>query len=309
MKYFFRQVEEISLDNSPVSAEVYFRGENATGLIEKQFDVDQAAVLLFVNGEPGMAYLLEDGHGRSMSVADFLSLNDAHPRVINLPDVAGRLMLMALEAQVENKFSIKNDEVWKKQVDQWKQDRWNGLIEIKSKNLHGFSFFWNGEPQKSDLIFSTPQGFVSDFPSLSDTDDAAWDVITYSHHTMANAYQYAVLRQGVMHWSRQILSRYEELVGQKLLQMMDRELNRKIRPWRWHIVVDGKDMLDLHLFLYMMDAVLAYRALLMAMGAQMDFVIGNTLTQKLLSETFEQVSPDERVALKSQHLIPAAFSE
>ena len=309
MKSFFRQIEDIPLDNSPVNAEVYFRGENTTGLIEKHFDKEQSAVLLFINGVPGMAYLLESGRGRSMSLAEFSSLNDAHPRAINLPDVAGRLILLALESQAENKISIADDETWKKQVNQWKQEHWSGLIEIKSKNSHGFSLFWQGELQKSDLIFSTPQGFVSDFPPLGGPDDPAWDVVTYSHHASAHAYQYAVLRLGAMHWSGQILSRYQEMVGQKLLQMMDRELNRQIQPWRWHIVLDGKDMLDLHFFPYLMDAAHAYRALFMTMGTQMNFVIGNNLTQRLLSETFEQVHPDERAVLQSQRLIPAAFSE
>lgn len=97
------------------------------------------------------------------------------------------------------------------------------------------------------------------------------------------------------------------MVGQKLLQMLDRELNRQIRPW--NITLVEKDLLDLHFFLYLMDAAHAYRSLFMAMGAQMDFVIGNTLTQRLLDETFEQVYPDERAVLQSQRLIPAAFSE
>jgi hypothetical protein len=309
MKSFFRQIEDIPLDNSPVNAEVYFRGANATGLIEKDFDEEQSAVLLFVNGEPGMAYLLENGQGRSMSLAEFSSLTDAHPRAINLPDVAGRLMTLALESQSENKFSIADDESWKRRINQWKQDHWSGLVEIKSQNSHGFSLFWQGEPQKSDLIFSTPQGFVSEFPSLGSLDDSVWDVVTYSHHSSAYAYQYAVLRQAAMHWSRRILNRYQEMVGLKLLQMMDRELNRQIKPWRWHIVLEGQDMLDLHFFPYLMDAAHAYRTLFMTMGGQMNFVIGNTLTQRLLSETFEQVYPDERAALLSQRLIPAAFSE
>jgi hypothetical protein len=311
MKYFFHQIEDVPLENSPVSAEVYFRGANATGLIEKHFDNDQSAVLLFINGEPGMAYLLENGHSRSISLAEFSTLNNGigHARAIKLPDVAGRLMLLALESQGKNKFVITDDEAWAKQINQWKQDQWNGLVEITSRNLHGLILFWRGEPQKSDLIFSTPRGFVSDFPVLGDADDSAWDVTAYSHLASAQAYQCTVLRQGAMHWSHNILSRYQEMVGQKLLQMMDRELNRQIQPWRWNITLNEKDMLDLHFFPYMMDAAHAYRALFMAMGAQMDFVIGNNLTQKLLSETFEQVDSVERSVLQSQRLIPAAFSE
>ena len=311
MKYFFRQVEDIPLDNSPVSAEVYFRGANATGLIEKRFDADRAAVLLFISGEPGMAYRLDDGQCSSISLAEFLSLNGgvSHTRSIKLPDVVGRLVLLALESQIKNKFVITDDEAWGKQINQWKQDRWNGLVEITSKNMQGFALFWQGEPQKSDLIFSTTQGFVNDFPILNLEDNSVWDVTTYSHPVSAQVYQCTVLRQGATNWCHKILDRYQQMVGQKLLQMMDRELNRQIQPWHWNIKLDENDMLDTHFFPYLIDASHAYRALFMAMGAQMDFVIGNNLTQRLLSETFEQIHPDERAVLKSQRLIPAAFSE
>jgi hypothetical protein len=311
MKYYFRQIEDIPLDNSPVSAEIYFRGANATGLIEKQLPAGRTAVLLFVSGEPSTAYMLENDRGSSISLSEFLSLEDVtgHTHAIKFPDVAGRLVLLGLESKVRSKQVIANDEAWMKQINLWKQDKWNGLVEINSKDLHGFILFWQGEPQKSDLIFSIPQGFVNRFPTLNNGDDTGWEVTTYSHPVSAQAYQYTILRLGATNWCHNILNRYQEMVGQKLLQMMDRELNRQIQPWHWNISLEENDMLDIHFFPYLTDAAHAYRALFMAMGAQMNFVIGNNLTQRLLSETFEQVTLDERIALQSKRLIPAAFSE
>lgn len=311
MKSYFRQIEDVQLDNPPVSAEIYFRGANATGLIEKQVNGGRTAVLLFIGGEPGMAYMLEKDQNRSISLAEFFSLQDntGHTHAIMLPDVAGRLVLLALESQIKDKFVITTDEAWTNQLYQWKQNKWNGLVEILSKNVHGFTLFWQGEPQKSDLIFSMPQGFVSSFPVLSNANDSEWEIFTYSHPVSAQAYKYTILRLGAANWCRNILSRYREMVGQKLLHMMDRELNRQIQPWHWNISLEENDMLDMHFFPYLTDAAHAYRSLFMAMGAQMNFVIGNNLTQKLLSETFEEVTSDERVALQSQRLIPAAFSE
>ena len=90
---------------------------------------------------------------------------------------------------------------------------------------------------------------------------------------------------------------------------MDRELNRQILPWQWNISLNENVMADAHFFPSLGEATHAYRALFMAMGAQMNFVIGNMLTQKLLNETFEQIHPDERAVLRSERLIPAAFSE
>jgi hypothetical protein len=311
MKYFFPQAEDIPIDNSSINAEGYFRGANVTGLIEKQFNADRAAVLLYVSGTPSMAYVLENGQSKPILLAEFSSLNDdlKQVRAIKLPDVAGRLALLALESQTKHNYSIASAEAWGKQIDHWRQDQWNGLVEITSKKMHGFALFWQGESQKSDTIFSSAQGFVANLPEMNNTDDSAWDIVTYSPSTSAQVYQCTVLRHGAMHWSHGILSRYQEMVGLKLLQMMDRELNRQIQPWRWNIALNESDMVDSHFFAYINDAAHAYRALFMAMGAQMNIVIGNNLTQRLLNETFEQVHPDERAILQSQRLIPAAFSE
>jgi hypothetical protein len=46
----------------------------------------------------------------------------------------------------------------------------------------------------------------------------------------------------------------------------------------------------------------------MGMGAQMSFMIGNHLTQRIFSEAFKTIFPDETAALQAQRLIPAAFT-
>ena len=311
MKRFFSQADELPVGNSPKSAEDYFRDANATGLIEQEFKTGRTAVRIYVSGEPCMAYALGGGENKSIPLAEFSFLNNetSHLRAIKLPDVAGRLIWLALESQPNRKYSIRDGGDWETQLNQWKQDQWNGLIEVTANTMHGFALFWQGEIQKTDIIFSTPQGFITDLPRMKSADDPLWEITTYSYKLSAQAYQCAILRHGAMRWSHQILNRYQEMVGQKLLQMIDRELNRQIQPWRWNILLDENDILDMHFFPYLMDTAHAYRALFMAMGAQMDFVIGNNLTQRLLSETFGQIHPDERAILQSLRLIPAAFSE
>ena len=104
MKYFFSQIEDVSLEPQ-VSAEVYFRGANATGLIEKHLDAEQIAFLFFVNGEPRATYLIRDGQCKPISLTEFSALNEENTCVTNLPDVAGRLTLLALESQAGNRSS------------------------------------------------------------------------------------------------------------------------------------------------------------------------------------------------------------
>jgi hypothetical protein len=306
MKRFFPQIVNVSLDPH-VSAEIYFRGEGATGLVEKYLGGEKLAVLLFVNGEPLNAFLLEDEQGRLISLAEFSDHHEERVRVVPLPNVAGRLVFLALESRVEAKLVISDLQAWEKQTNLWRQAGWSGLVEINSTDRQGLVLFWQGEMQKSDLAFSFAGSIVHEFPNTPAAD--SWQVTAYSYDVSAPAYQYTVLRQGARRWSRGILARYQEMVGQKFLQIMDHELNRQIEPWRWKISLDGMEMRDLHFFPHLSDAAHAYRALFMSLGAQMNFVIGNHLTQKLLGETYEQILPAERAALHAQRLIPAAFSE
>ncbi len=311
MKHFFSQAHELPLDSSPLSMDGYFHSENATGLVEQQLGPERTGVLILASGSPCMAYAMEDGEISSIPLAEFSISSDTadHIRAIKLPDVAGRLIWLALESQEKNKYSIAGEAAWETQLSQWKQEQWSGLVEINANFFQGFVFFLQGEIQKMDAIYSTPQGFVADLPRSLIEDEVLWEVTIYSYKPASQASQCTILRHGAMRWSTQILSRYREMVGQKLLQTMDRELNRQVKPWHWNILFDETSMADTHFFPYLMDAAYAYRDLFMMMGAQMSFVIGNNLTQRLLIEAFENIHADERAALQSQRLIPAAFTE
>ena len=312
MKQYFSQIGDLPIDSSAVSAELFLRGIRSTGLIEKHFLSEKLAVLLLAGGMPTVAYMLENGQRKSISLVEFSAISQdvlSGIRAVKIPDVAGRLALLALESMVTNTFRMTDEHVWEKQVEQWKSEQWNGLIEIKSETVHGFSLFWHGEFQRIDTIFSTLQGFTVDFPDLASVQDSPWNVFTYSLPASEQVYQSTVLRYGAMNWIHKILSRYQEMVGHKLLLTLDRELNRQIHPWNWNIVLEETEILDSHFFTYPSDAEHAYRALFMSMGAQMNVVLGSNLTQRILSETFEQIHPEERAILQALRLIPAAFSE
>jgi hypothetical protein len=109
-------------------------------------------------------------------------------------------------------------------------------------------------------------------------------------------------------WSHKILSRYQELVGKNLLQVMDREVNLSIQLWNWNLALAGNTLVDRHFFPELQLATYAYRTLFMGMGAEMSFMIGNHLARRLFSDAFKMLLPDEIAALQAQRLIPAAFT-
>lgn len=313
MWYFFRQAKAL-----PASAfqsfgvEAYFRDNRLSGLVEKYLDTASRAVLLFTGGKPVGAYMLADNSCKPIPLSDFSALQirpEENLRAIDLPNRAMRLVWLSLESQVYNVFTVQTDEAWKNQVKQWQDVKWNGLVEVSCENNHGFALFQNGEIQENDTFCSSSEGFTSEFCNASEYSSLPRKVITFELSTETQAYQCTVMRQGVTHWSKGLLTRYQELVGQKLLRSLEHQVEIVIRPWAWEIrLVDGA-ITDSHFFLHSDYAAQAYRAILMSVGTQMNFVIGSNLTLRLLSETFAGVPTSESAVLLSHRLIPAAFSE
>jgi hypothetical protein len=312
MWYFFRQADEFSTNHSAINAELVFRDQKISGLIEKRINDTLGAVMVFAGGIPAGAYELEDNLCKPISLADFAALkikSEDDIRAIKIPNRAMRMVWLSLESQVQEVASVQVDESWKGLQKVWEDRKWNGLIEVRSETFHGFAMYWEGVAQKSDIFFSTPQGFTSEFCNVQEFRNLPRKVITFSTSPSAQAYRCALLRQGCTHWSNRVLSRYQEMVGQRLLQSMERELNRLVQPWEWEIMVADGTLVDSHFFLHTDYAAHAYRAILMSMGTQMNFVIGNNLTQKILTDTFEDLPKSERSLLLEHRLIPAAFSE
>ena len=311
MKDFFPQISEFQINNSLKNAEGLFSAKKSSGLVVNQTDTDQVAVLVFAGGISHWAFVTKDNKSTPILLSEFSSLagSTSSLRVIQLPDTAARLTWLALESENRNKYKLESKSAWKDQLELWHHDRWNGMIEVTGRDLHGFVFFREGQTQKSEMSLATNHGFTSDINQMESEENFPIEITTYEQNNSSQAYQCTILRQGATHWSRQILGNYREIVGQKLSQQLEGELNRQIQPWQWKISLANSILTDAHFFPHVSDAAQAYRALLMEMGSQMNFVIGSNLTQKILNDTFEKIHPEESTVLHTQRLIPAAISE
>ena len=118
-----------------------------------------------------------------------------------------------------------------------------------------------------------------------------------------------MLRQGVLCWAQGILSRYQELAGQKMIKLAQKDMEDITQPWGWRLFIENAALRDEHFFSYAQTAAQAYRAVFMELGNQMDQVVGSAITRRILNETFETVNKNTRAALELHRLIPAAFSE
>lgn len=311
MWYFFERAENPLATDLLISPELEFQGRNATGLIEKRTDKGGHVALLLAGGIPVGAYLLSGVAATPMSLSDFdfTPLPKEQKHVVEMPDPAGRLVWLALESKPRQRLSLAGSKDWQEKRSAWQVSCWSGLVEIRAGAYHAFVFFWQGDILPLDAVLYTPQGFVTGLTAIEQVDVPQWDVTLYEWQAASPVSQCFLLRQGSVRWCHNILSRYQELVGKNLLLIMNREINRTLQPWKWNLALQDDSLHDAHFFPQLQAAAHAYRALFMGMGAQMSFMIGNNLAQRIFSQTFETISSDEMAILQAQRLIPAAFTD
>lgn len=312
---FFRHFGNIELEGSPAFLEIqqaYLHENKVSGLIEIQVDTARQIILLFAQGVHAGIYLLEDDNSKPIHLTDLATVwNGAQTpiRTMELPHTAGRMVWLALESQTGQRLEIFENEEWEHLSKRWKAERFSGLIEVASETQQGFFYIMDGEALNSEVVFYGGHGFEANNPYNQEHKNDARKVIVHKPFPASQAYQCFVLRQGVLHWGNEILSRYMALVGQKLVRIMQEDIKQLVQPWQWNIFIESAVIRDEHFFPYTETATHAYRALFMEMGTQMDLVVGDALARRILDETFEMLNKDTRTALELHRLIPAAFSE
>lgn len=311
MWHFFDCAETRLETDLPIGPELELQGRNATGLIERRTTQGEHLALLLAGGVAVGAYRLSASAAAPVSLADFISIpsSEGQQHVVELPDAAARLVWLALESSPRQKLSLAGSQDWQEKRAAWQASRWSGLVEILAGSHHAFVFFWQGEILDADTTLYTQQGFAMGLSAIEQIEAPQWQITLYEWQTASPVAQYFVLHRGAVRWCHNILCRYQELVGKNLLLIMNREVNRSLQPWNWNLALADDVLHDAHFFPKLQSAAHAYRALFMGIGAQMSFMIGNNLAQRLFSEAFEMNLPDEIAALQTQRLIPAAFTD
>jgi len=307
---FFSHLGNIELKGSPAfldAQQAYLRDNKASGLIEIQVNAAKQVILLFAQGIYAGVYLLENDNSNPIHLTDLAEIWDGTQtpiRTLEFPHTAGRMVWLALESQISQRLEISGNEEWNHLSKRWKTESFSGLIEAASEKEQGFFYIMDGDALNPETIFYNGQGFDN-----QERQNNARKVIVYEHVPASQAYQCFILRQGILHWGNETLSRYKALVGQKLVAMMQEEIKQMALPWQWNIYIESAVINDEHFFHHAETAVQAYRALFMEIETQIDMVIGHALTRRILHETFETLNKDTRAALELHRLIPAAFSE
>ena len=291
------------------SMQARMRENHASGLIEVKVGTMRQIMLVYANGAQAGVYLLEEGRSRPFNLSELSALWGGAPfavSTVGLPDRAGRAIWLIVESHKRDQMEIRGNEAWQKVLQELEKEGFSGAVEISSRLLQGFVVLRKGKVIDSETVFFNGQGFENRLPPNFDIQEH-WQVTTYVPSS-TGSWQCLSLRLGGAHWTRDTLSRFQAIAGEKFLHVVDREVSLLLEPLKWNISVNGVQVADEHFFATAESTAHAYRALMMGLGAQMGFVIGNTLTQRILTEIFEEMDREERAALEAYRLIPAAFT-
>lgn len=292
------------------SMQLRLRESRTTGLIEVKVGTARRVVLIYANGSQAGVYLLEDGQSRPFNLIELSALWGGAPfsvSSVELPDRAGRAVWLILESHRRERLEIGDPEAWGRLLTRWEAENFSGAVELVSRTIQGFIVLQRGKPLAGETVFFNGQDFEH-MPPPQIGAHGNWQVVIYAPSPTSAAWRCLNLRESATAWARRVIDRYGEMSGRKFLQVTLREISQAIQPWEWKIAIHETIITDDHFFAGIESAAHAYRALFMSIGAQMSFVVGPSLTQRILTETFDELTHDQRAALSVHRLIPAAFS-
>jgi hypothetical protein len=312
---FFQQLGKMELEGSSAfldAQQVYLRENKICGFVEIQITPASQVILLFAQGVLAGSYLLEDEDGKPFQLMNLSTVWDGKPtpiRTVEFPQIVGRMIWLALEAPISGGSEVAGKREFEKQLDTWKSEQFSGAVEIITEKAQGIFYTYEGNALDSESFFYNGQGFENTFDRHTMQEHEPVKIIVHKPSPASQSQQCLMLRQGILHWGNGILKRYQELVGQRLIKMTQKDIEDIAQPWGWNLFIENSRLRDEHFFAYAQTAAQAYRAIFMELGSQMDQVVGSALTHRILSETFEGLNKNTRIALELHRLIPAAFSE
>jgi len=289
--------------------QIRLRENKACGLIEIQAAPTQSILQLFAQGVAASAYLLEDGHSKPFQLINLSTVwngSSAPIHVVEFPPYVGRLLWLALESPIVETLDFADKTALQETLARWQAEAFNGVAQIFDAQTQSVFVIKDGKPLMEESFTLSGKNFSPALP-FDGLSDSPLRLLTRRLQPSSQAYQCLALRLGVVDWSSHALSRYEELAGQRLTQMLQRNVQEICQPSQWNLSIENTRLRDEHFFSYAQTAGQAYRAVFMEVGAQMEQVVGGVLAQRILTETFNSVSQDTRAALELHRLIPAAF--
>jgi len=315
MLNFFAQAGGDLFDGSPAyldSLKNNFKTDQATGIIEIQPAPANHTCLLFAEGTLVGSYRHTREIWHSIKEQETLfgwSANQVPIRLLTLSDVAGRAVWLALEAQPRRRLQVNNVQEWEEFLANCRKEHFTGQIRTTSASFDGLFTLWNGVLASSEAVFCTSKGFEFTPARFSNLITGPMQITLAEADLSKPSWQSCAIRLGATNWSKQLLERYRQLAGQRLLQNLSDEVNTSIRNQHWKIRFNGSDLLDYHFFSQENHARQAYLMIFNRMSERMQTILGKLLGTRIFHETFEALDAMDRRLLETTELTPVVLAK
>jgi hypothetical protein len=314
MAQFFRKSIDQHLfsgSSSALAAErLRFKQNQVSGVFEIQSHPDEFELLVLGDGEETGAYRLHPDSHVKIPVSEIgasWEKEEVPIRSMALPDQASRAIWQALEFQNTSQQEVKGVAGWKTFLDHCFSERITGMVGIASDLGDGFVFLKSGLPASGETIFCTSEGFTNNLQTAQGLLQATNQLTLYTADPTTQAYQCTLLRLGVVGWGGRILANYKDLVGQKLLHVLNANLNAMLMHQQSNIYLADIDIIDNHFFSECKAAAEVYQTLFLDLAQMIGRVIGSMVTRRIITSTFERLALNEQEIIKTNTLAPAAF--
>jgi|WetSurMetagenome_2_1015567.scaffolds.fasta_scaffold16166_4 hypothetical protein len=284
-----------------------FRNGKLSGFLEVQSMPEEHELLLFSGGHEIANYRLWPNSRLKISSSDIGIGWDRQMvpiRYVALPDQASRSLWQALEFQLFSQKVIADQVEWKKFLESCHTARFTGSIEVISERSDGFVFLHEGVISPNESVFHSKDGFTSYIQDAEGCFTYPLKLTIYKVDPSTQAYQCILLRRGTISWGDQILVTYKDMAGQKLLSLLNANMNTLFLNKQVNIHLADIEIIDNHFFCEASSEAEAYRLFFQDLSELIGHVIGGMVTRRIMSYAFNRLGFGEQNILKTHTLAP-----
>lgn len=301
--------DEIKIPASRVhSLTETYRGRQRTGLIRLAYSAERLLYLLFQRGTLLNAYLMEKVNSHKVENWEEIvnSSSEAFARLVPLSPPAIEMCKLALESQAHKTETLSAPDL-RVVLD-------GDLVQTTDPKL--FQFVWNaaegllflqGGKLESRSLFFAPDRLVDEMgvsPSFSLWSEPEVQATYYMINSDVPAWQEYILRRTFGEICNRATVRYEEITGRAIVDSMIRSIALYTSRNSMEINITERQVADRELFSTPQAAADTYRALLRIIIDQIRQVIGDKLSNSILSGIMAGLRFDEFEIARSFSILP-----
>jgi hypothetical protein len=313
MLSFFTHAENVQdLSGSTAyleSIQRLFVQDQSSGLIEVALPDGEHLIYLYYNGSPLLV------HHQKGSVSELLDpaaryldgSSEVRFRYMSLPDQAVRAVWQALSwGDAGRQIELKSYQLADTLANLY-LEHFSGLMYCRLADWDGFLLLDDGNAVGAETILASAHGFIESFPNLHNVHPGTQEeclvwLIESKPETLAG--KILIIRLATADWIGELIHHYQSMVGSNLVIPLNHVMNTWFRQHRYNARLVSASLIDHHIPLSVDESLDMYRNTLMFLQGEIAKVIGDSLAQRAVLESYRKLKMRRQANLAKFGLTP-----